>query len=418
MACAAPVARRSIRRRHGRTAIADIEAARRPARSNRPIQSVICGVAHLPSGSDAALAPEEKRNRHDMSSAELVSELIPRSLSVVERNPRPVPLPKLAVVIPALDEAETIGWVIAAVPRTIPGIATVEVIVVDDGSRDGTREQALAAGADAIATHPQRRGLVAAFKNGVREALRRGASVVVNLDADGQHDPGCIPHLIEPILTREADIVLGVRPLAEAAGSISPVRRHGNRLGSWLACRVLGVQLSDVTSGYRAFSREALLRLNVVSEYTYTVETLIQAAGKHLTIAEVTVPARPRLVGESRMTRSVTSYIRKTGGQALHSVLRMHVVGLFVRAALLTSALAFASTVLFLYGYHVDGAGRHLPALLSAVLFSVLSGGFFVSSLIADGINSSRRLLEDALYHLKCLELGEPAPAAFVEHDR
>jgi glycosyltransferase involved in cell wall biosynthesis len=318
------------------------------------------------------------------------------------------PLPKLAVVIPALNEAETIGSVIAAVPRRLDGVGAVDVILVDDGSRDETRQRAIAAGVDVIATHPQRRGLVSSFKEGVREALRRGASIVVNLDADGQHDPAFIPRLIEPIVAGEADIVLGVRPLAHAAGEMSPVRRQGNRVGSWIARRTLGIEISDVTSGYRAFSREALMRLNVISDYTYTVETLIQAVGKRLTVAEVTVPVRPRLVGESRMTRSVTSYIRKTGGQALRSVLRQHLVALFMRMAFATGFTAFLCTTLFLLGYHADGAGRHLPALLAALLFSVLSVGFFVSSLIADGINSSRRLLEDALYHLKCLELGEP----------
>ena len=343
-----------------------------------------------------------------MSSAPLLSEPRVRPDARLIVDPRLRPLPTLAVVIPALNEAETIGAVIAAVPRRIEGVGAVEVILVDDGSRDETCERAIAAGVDAIAAHPQRRGLVSAFKAGVREALRRGASIVVNLDADGQHDPSFIPRLIAPILAAEADIVLGVRPLADAAGEMSPVRRQGNRVGSWLARRTLGLDVTDVTSGYRAFSREALMRLNVVSEYTYTVETLIQAAGKHLTVAEVAVPVRPRLVGESRMTRSVTSYIRKTGGQALRSVLRQHLVALFVRMAFATGFVAFLCTGLFLLGYHADGAGRHLPALLAALLFSVLSVGFFVSSLIADGINSSRRLLEDALYHLKCLELGEP----------
>ena len=124
---------------------------------------------------------------------------------------------KLTVIIPALDEAATIGAVIAAVPRTIPGVRTVEVILVDDGSRDGTQAAAIAAGVDAIAHHPRRRGLVAAFKDGVREALQRGAAIVVNLDGDGQHDPATIPRLIAPILAGEADLVLGVRPALDAA---------------------------------------------------------------------------------------------------------------------------------------------------------------------------------------------------------
>ena len=122
-------------------------------------------------------------------------------------------LPRLAVVIPALNEEGTIGQVVAAVPRFIPGVGSVDVIVVNDGSRDRTQQRAVAAGADAICVHPRSRGLVEAFKAGVHEALRRGASIVVNLDGDGQHDPGFIPRLIKPILAGDADLVLGVRPL-------------------------------------------------------------------------------------------------------------------------------------------------------------------------------------------------------------
>ncbi len=317
---------------------------------------------------------------------------------------------KLTVIIPALNEAATIGSVIAAVPRTIPGVRTVEVILVDDGSTDGTQAEAIAAGVDAIAHHPRRRGLVSAFKDGVRQALERGASIVVNLDGDGQHDPAMIPHLIAPILAREADLVLGVREFS-AAAEMSTVRRHGNVVGSWVTRHALGLDVTDVTSGYRAFSREALLRLNVTSEYTYTLETLIDAARKRLTIAEVQVPVRPRLVGESRMTHSVVRYITRTGFQAMNSLLRDRLVSLFGTAALVTGVIALAFVADFLWGYHADGAGRHLPALLAAVLFTVAAVGLFVSRLIADGIETSRRLLEEALYSVRRLELGDAARA-------
>ena len=326
-------------------------------------------------------------------------------LSVVEPAVRRRPVAKLTVVIPALNEAATVGAVIAAVPRVIEGVGRVEVILVDDGSTDATQAEAVAAGVDAIVTHTRRRGLVAAFKAGVREALQRGASVVVHLDADGQHDPELIPELIEPILGLEADLVLGVRSLATAQ-DMSIVRRYGNLIGAWATRRVLGLEISDATTGYRAFTREALLRLNVVSEYTYTLETLIEAARKHLSVAEVSVPVKGRLTGESRMTHSVTRYIRRTGGQACSSLLRDHLVGLLLRFAFVFLLAAAATTGWFVWGYHADGIGRHLPALLAAVLSATVSVGFFVTGLLASAIESSRRLLEDALYHVKCLELG------------
>ena len=316
------------------------------------------------------------------------------------------PVPKVVVIVPALDEAASIGSVVSSVPRAIAGVGSVEVVVLDDGSSDGTAAIAMAAGADGIVRHAQRRGLVHTFKDGVQEALRRGASIVVSLDGDGQHDPTQIPRLIAPLLEGRADISLGIRPLADTREGISPVRRYGNIAGSRVASAVLGVELADATSGYRAFTRESLLRLNVVSRYTYTLETLVEAARKHLTIVEVEVPVLPRLHGESRMTNSITRYIRRTGGQAAMSVIRENLVSILFRLALVSGVTAIAFTALFLVGYHADGAGRHLPSLLASVLASIAVMGLFVSALLASGIEASRRLVEDALYHIRCVELG------------
>jgi glycosyltransferase involved in cell wall biosynthesis len=211
---------------------------------------------------------------------------------------------KLAVVLPALNEEATVGHVIAGVPRLLHGVDTVEVILVDDGSTDATVSRARAAGADRIVRHTRNRGLVASFSRGVNEALLAGADIVVHLDSDGQHDPEQIPRLIAPIVAGDADIVVGARPLARAA-DMPGAKRIGNRLGSWVFRRLLRLPVSDFTSGYRALSREALLRLNLVSDYTYTLESLIQAARMRLAVAEVVIPSLERTVGESRMVGSV-----------------------------------------------------------------------------------------------------------------
>ena len=311
---------------------------------------------------------------------------------------------KLAVVIPAFNEAKTIGAVVASVPRRIPQVREVEVIVVDDGSSDGTAMMALAAGADHIERHRSNRGLVASFRNGMNSALASGADVIVHLDGDGQHDPGYIPRLVAPILFGEADVVVGVRPLDQAS-EISQVRRRGNQIGSWVFRSLMKLPISDATSGYRAFSREAVLRLNVISEYTYTLETLIRSARMRLAVSEVVVPALPRAHGESRMTRSLTRYVGHAGGQAFRTMLHTNPFTLFGRAAIAMLALCAVLTGWFLLGY--QSGGMHLPALLAAVLTFVLAIGLFVSGLIADGISTSHRLLEDVLYHLKR-----------VEHDR
>src|SRR5581483_5474578 len=249
-------------------------------------------------------------------------------------------LPRVAVVVPALNEEATIGEVVASVPRRIEGVGVVDVIVVNDGSRDRTHQRAIAAGADAICVHARSRGLVEAFMAGVHEALGRGASIVVNLDGDGQHDAGAIPRLIRPILDGEADLVIGVRPLADAAAEMTTIRRRGNQVGSWVAGRALGFPITDATSGFRAFSREALLRMNILSDFTYTLETIIDASRQKLSVVEVPVRATPRRVGESRMTHSVTRYIRKAGMQAASGVLRRRLPALFARLTFLTAVLA------------------------------------------------------------------------------
>jgi Glycosyl transferase family 2 len=315
-----------------------------------------------------------------------------------------LPYPGVAVVISALDEAATIGAVVSRVPRRILG-GDVEVIVVDDGSSDGTAIMALVAGADHVERHRRNRGLAAAFRSGMDAALATGAQVVVHLDGDGQHAPEFIPSLVAPIVSGEADVVVGVRPLTDSR-NLSPVRRRGNRLGSWLFGRILRVPISDATSGYRAFSRDALMRLTVVSECTYTLETLIRAARMHLAVREVVVPALSRTSGESRMTRSLGRYIGLAGGQAFRTLLHANPLTVFGGAALAMFAASLGLTTWFLTGY--QSGGMHLPALLAALFALGLSIGLFLCGLIADGINSSHRLLEEVLFHLRRVEYEQP----------
>lgn len=318
------------------------------------------------------------------------------------REAWPAPAPrKLGVVIPAYNEEATVGAVVQAVPRLIIGCQEVEVIVVDDGSTDATNERAAAAGADRIITHSRNRGLVAAFNHGVGLALARRCDVVVHLDADGQHDPSLIPSLVAPILSGESDLVVGVRRLKERTAG-TPARRYGNRLAAWLFRRAFNVPVQDVTSGYRAFSRQALLELNVVGEYTYTLDSLIQAARKRLAVTEVEIPALRRQVGESRMTKSIRRYVSTTGTQALRTTLHTSPLTVFGRAALVALVASLAFTTWFLIGYG-DG-GMHLPALLASLISFGVGAALFLCGLIADGVNTNRRLLEDALYRLKRLE--------------
>jgi glycosyltransferase involved in cell wall biosynthesis len=320
---------------------------------------------------------------------------------------------RVCVVIPALNEQETIARVVSEIPRRIRGVDRVEVIVIDDGSNDLTAYRAWAAGVDHVARHPGNRGLAAAFNRGTTEALARGADVVVTLDADGQHDPSALPRLVAPIIDGSADLVVAARPLADPSqGTL--VRRLGNQLGSKVVRQLLGIPLSDVTSGYRAFSREALMQVHVSAGYTYTLETLIQAAGKRLRMIEVTAPARRRAVGTSRMTHSIVRYVGRTGSQAFRSTLHSNPLRAFGRLAAWFGVAAAVTTLWFLISY--ASGGMHLPALLAALLLAIVAAALLICGLLADGISANRRLLEDALHRIKRMEAsstghgGEPQP--------
>ena len=330
---------------------------------------------------------------------------------------------RLVVLIPALNEQETIGRVVSEIPRQIDGVGRVEIIVIDDGSEDLTADRAWAAGVDHVARHPGNRGLAAAFNRGATEALARGADIVVTLDADGQHNPSAMARLVAPIVAGSADLVVAARPLADPSQG-SPLRRFGNRLGSWVARRMMNVPLSDVTSGYRAFSRDALMQLHVSSGFTYTLDTLIQAAGRRLRMVEIVSPARQRTVGTSRMTHSITRYIGRTGGQAFRTALHTNPLRAFGRIAGTLALAAAVATAWFLLSY--AAGGLHLPALLAALLLAISAAALLICGLLADGISSNRRLLEDALHRIKRIEASElagdrdaevrhlPAPAEIV----
>lgn len=308
---------------------------------------------------------------------------------------------RLVVLIPALNEQDSIGHVVSEIPRRLPGVAEVEIIVVDDGSDDLTADRAWAAGVDHVARHPGNRGLAAAFNRGTTDALARGADIVVTLDADGQHDPSAMSLLIGPIVRGEADVVVAARPLSDPSQG-SRVRRIGNRVGSRVIRRIVGVPLSDVTSGYRAFSREALVQVHVSAGFTYTLDTLIQAAKKRLRMTEVIVPARRRMVGSSRMTHSIVRYVARTGSQALRTTLHTNPLRAFGQMAAVFGVGAAIATTYFIASY--ANGGMHLPALLAALLLAIAAAALLICGLLADGISNNRRLVEDALARIKQIE--------------
>ncbi len=312
---------------------------------------------------------------------------------------------KLIVQIPCLNEEQTLPGVIAAIPRCVAGFDVVEVLVIDDGSTDRTGEIAHIAGADHVVTLTSNRGLATAFCVGLESCVRRGANVIVNTDGDQQYLAADISRLVEPIVRGEADMVVGARPISETA-SFPWWKKLLQRLGSRVVRVVSGTRIPDATSGFRAFSREAASRLHVFGDYTYTLETLVQAGRCGLTVTSVPVrtlpPQRP-----SRLIRSVPDYIWKSVSTLARSYATYRPFQCFFFPGCLMLLVAGALGIRFLcyyLGYFAGGGSGHVQSLIMTAILATSGLGFLITALVVDLISVNRRLLESIDYRTKHLE--------------
>lgn len=305
---------------------------------------------------------------------------------------------KLIVTIPAYNEEANIGQVIAEVPRSIVGVKAVEVLVVDDGSEDGTAEAALAAGADYVISHGRNQGLAAAFRTALREAVARGADLIVNTDGDNHYDQSRIPDLIQPLLRGEAEIAIGSRLLGGLR--MRAANKYGNRLANYLMQRLLRLPEVDVSTGFRAYSREAALRLNVLSHHTYTHETLINALDQRLAIANVPLPARP-VERPSRLIRSLPGHIWQAGLVIIRSFTLYRPLQVWGTLGVLCALLGTLPFLRFLYFVAQGEGSGHVQSLLAGSALLFLGVQMYIVGLLASAIGWNRHLLEDVLYRLK-----------------
>jgi glycosyltransferase involved in cell wall biosynthesis len=299
---------------------------------------------------------------------------------------------RLIIQIPCYNEEHTLPATIADLPRDLPGIDSVEWLIIDDGSSDRTVQVAEECGVDHIIRLPGHQGLARGFMAGIEACLARGADIIVNTDADNQYCAADIEKLIEPILWREAEIVIGARPIREIE-SFSPVKKLLQRVGSWTVRMASGTRVPDAPSGFRAFSRDAARRLNVFNDYTYTLETLIQAGQAGMNVASVPIRTNEQ-TRESRLIRSIPRYVMRSATIIIRSFITYRPFRAFAVPGCLALLAGFLLSLRFLWAYVTTGGAGHIQSLILAAL--LLGIGFFlvVVGMVADLISVNRRLLE------------------------
>jgi glycosyltransferase involved in cell wall biosynthesis len=305
---------------------------------------------------------------------------------------------KLIIQIPCFNEADTLGLTLDALPRQVPGFERVEWLIIDDGSTDQTIAVAQAKGVDHVVRHHRNLGLARAFSSGLSACLKQGADVIVNTDADNQYDARDIPALTDPVLAGTAQLVIGSRPI-EQIDHFSPLKKRLQRLGSLIVRLASGTEVDDATSGFRAISRTAAQRLIVFSNYTYTLETIVQAGQHQMPIATVPVRVNPDL-RPSRLLRSTPSYVWRS----TVTIIRIFVIYRPFRFFASIGAILFGLGVLiglrFLWFFLSGSGAGHVQSL---ILASVLLGMGFQTILVAflaDLLAANRKLLEDIGFRL------------------
>jgi glycosyltransferase involved in cell wall biosynthesis len=306
---------------------------------------------------------------------------------------------KLIIQIPCFNEAETLPVALRDLPRSLAGIDEVEWLVIDDGSTDDTVAVARANGVDHVVSHTRNLGLAKGFMTGVDACLRLGADIIVNTDADNQYCADDIPALVQPILDGRADMVVGARPIQEIA-HFSPAKKALQRLGSWAVRFASKTDVPDAPSGFRAFTRDTALRLNVTSEYTYTIETIIQAGRAGLAVESVPVRVNEDL-RPSRLVKSVPSYVRRSLITIVRIFMAYKPMRFFMIPGLVIFGIGFLTGLRFVYFYLIGEGAGHIQSLIFTAVTLILGMLLIMFGLIADLFAVNRKLIEDMQWRVR-----------------
>lgn len=312
---------------------------------------------------------------------------------------------KLIIQIPCFNEEKTLPLTISDLPKEIAGVDEIELLVIDDGSSDATSQVAMEAGVHHVVKLPQNKGLANAFRVGLETGLRLGADVIVNTDGDNQYRGEYVKELVKPILAGEAEVVIGDRQI-DTIQHFSPIKKRLQKLGSWVVRWTSGTGVPDATSGFRAFSREAALKLAVFSTYTYTLETIIQAGKKGLMVTSIPVETNDKL-RESRLMRSIPQYIMRSTGTILRIFLMYEALRVFLLLGLIF--LMGGGFLILRFGYfYLIGQGQgHVQSLIVSAILVMLGFQTFLLGLLADLIARNRSLIEEVSYRLRKMEFEE-----------
>lgn len=309
---------------------------------------------------------------------------------------------KLIIQIPCYNEAETLEIALNDLPKHIDGIDEIEYLIINDGSKDKTVEVARNWGVHYVVNFKKNKGLAKGFMAGLDACLRNGADIIVNTDADNQYDGRDIEKLVRPILEGKADIVIGERPIDQTA-HFSPLKKKLQHLGSWTVRVASKTDIPDAPSGFRAYSREAALRLNVTNEYTYTLETIIQAGRNKIAMESVPIRTNPEL-RKSRLFSSMFGYVKRSTVTIVRAFIMYKPLAFFLTIGVVFLALGGILGIRFLV-YLGLGAGKgHVQSLILASTLLMMGFMTCIIGLQADIIASSRKLLEDVQYHVRKMD--------------
>ena len=309
---------------------------------------------------------------------------------------------KLIIQIPCYNEADTLEIALNDLPKHIDGVDTIEYLIINDGSKDNTVEAAKRWGVHYVVNFKRNKGLAKGFMAGLDACLRNGADIIVNTDADNQYCGADIEKLVRPILEGKTDIVIGARPI-DATEHFSPLKKKLQHFGSWVVRKASNTDIPDAPSGFRAYSREAAMQLNVTNEYTYTLETIVQAGREKISMESVPIRTNTEL-RPSRLFNSMLGYVKKSMVTIVRAYMMYKPLKFFITVGLISFLGGAAIGVRYLVYFFSGDAGGHIQSLILAAILIMIGFMTMIIGLQADIIAANRKILEDIQYRVRKME--------------